>query len=314
MPQSVSVHVIRDIANGVALISFIFAISVYVPVAGFFSALFIPLPVLYYRSKLGRQHGLMVPAAAMGIIAAVMGGITADTLFFAELLIIGFILGELLQWQLTIEKTIGYACLGVLACGMAALFFYSVISHTGITDLVGQYVSKNLDITLSLYQEMGVSSDHISQIKQAMDQIQYVLVRILPALSICSTLFIAWANLMMARAVMTARSMKFPDFGNLALWSAPEPLVWVAIAGGMALMIPAKGVKIVGMNVLLVLAAVYFFQGLAIVSHYFEKKAFPRMFRMFFYALMAIQQFLILLVIAIGFFDMWMNFRKLDKT
>jgi uncharacterized protein YybS (DUF2232 family) len=59
--------------------------------------------------------------------------------------------------------------------------------------------------------------------------------------------------------------------------------------------------------------SVYFFQGIAIVSFYFNKKKFPRMIRIFLYTLVAVQQLVLLAVIGLGFFDMWFNFRKLAK-
>jgi uncharacterized protein YybS (DUF2232 family) len=61
---------------------------------------------------------------------------------------------------------------------------------------------------------------------------------------------------------------------------------------------------------------IYFFQGIAIVSYYFEKKRFPRILRVFLYALIALQQFLLLLIVGLGFFDIWLNIRRLpvDKS
>jgi uncharacterized protein YybS (DUF2232 family) len=59
--------------------------------------------------------------------------------------------------------------------------------------------------------------------------------------------------------------------------------------------------------------SVYFFQGIAIVSFYFNKKQFPRIIRIFLYTLIAVQQLVLLAVIGLGFFDMWFNFRKLAK-
>jgi len=36
------------------------------------------------------------------------------------------------------------------------------------------------------------------------------------------------------------------------------------------------------------------------------------MIRFFLYSLIALQQMVLLLVIGLGFFDMWLNFRRLD--
>ena len=99
----------------------------------------------------------------------------------------------------------------------------------------------------------------------------------------------------------------------LNLWKAPDYLVWVLIGCGGFLMLPGSTLKIIGINGLLVLLMIYFFQGIAIVSFFFEKKQFPRLLRIFFYSLIAIQQIILLVVIGLGLFDMWLNFRKIKS-
>ena len=69
----------------------------------------------------------------------------------------------------------------------------------------------------------------------------------------------------------------------------------------------------VGLNVLIILLTVYFFQGIAIVSFYFNRKQFPKIARFLLYGLIFIQQLLLMVVIAFGFFDTWLDFRKLNK-
>jgi uncharacterized protein YybS (DUF2232 family) len=43
----------------------------------------------------------------------------------------------------------------------------------------------------------------------------------------------------------------------------------------------------------------------------FHKKNFPRLVRFILYSLIAIQQVFLLVVVALGMFDMWLDFRKL---
>ena len=57
---------------------------------------------------------------------------------------------------------------------------------------------------------------------------------------------------------------------------------------------------------------IYFFQGIAIVSFFFKKKEVPFFLKFFIYTLIVIQQIFALLVIGIGFFDTWFDFRKLN--
>ncbi len=303
----------KDIVNGVLITSLIFFVSVFIPIIGFFGALIIPLPILYYRLKLGRTKGALVPVISGSILFIVIGGMFADALFFVELLLTGFILGELIELNYSIEKTILYATGAVLFSGLMGLVIYSVLSGEGIYAIVSDYVTKNLELTMVLYRNMGMSEENIHMIDRFLAEIQPLIVQIIPAMFTASTLFVAWTNILIARPVLKRRSLAYPDFGPLNMWKAPEYLVWGVIGCGLALFLPVTTINTIGQNGLLILMTVYFFQGIAIVSFYFEKKRLPRFIRLFLYTLIAVQHLILLAVIGLGFFDVWVNFRRSGK-
>ena len=263
---------VKDIVNGVLITSLIFFISVFIPIVGFVGALFIPLPILFYRLKLGRNAGAIVPIVSSLLMVVLLGDVSLDVLFFAGLFLIGFILGEVIELNLSIEKTMIYACGSVLLSGLAGLLIFSILSGESIYTIVSGYVAKNLELTMVLYQHMGMSEENIQMISKSLDKIQDALVKIIPALVSVSTLFVAWTSILLARPVLLRRSLFFPNFGSLNVWQAPEYLVWGVIGCGLALFIPNASIKIVGLNGLLILMSIYFFQGIAIVSFYFNKK------------------------------------------
>jgi uncharacterized protein YybS (DUF2232 family) len=304
---------VKDIVTGVLITSLIFCVSVFIPIIGFVAALFIPLPVLFYRLKLGRINGLIIAVVASLIMMALIGGLSIDVIFFAGLLLIGFILGELFELNLSIEQTTLIASGSVVLSGLISLIVSSVLTGEGVFAVVSDYVAKNLELTLVLYQSMGMSQENIQLISQSLDKIHQVLVTIIPALVSVSTLFVTWISILLARPVLTSRSLFYPDFGPLKLWKAPEYLVWAVIGCGLSLFLPPTALKIIGLNGLLILLTVYFFQGIAIVSFYFDKKRLPRFVRVFLYTLIGLQQLILLAVIGLGFFDLWINFRRSGK-
>lgn len=313
MPQVTGGQVVKDIINGAIITSLIFAVSVFLPIIGFFTAVLIPLPVLVYRVKLGRFPGIAVPLLTAIVIWATLSGFAVDSLFFLGLIFTGFVLGELVEQNLSIERTIGYTCAAVLAAGFAALLLYSSALGTTLIEMVSGYVLRNLEITLALYKQMGIPVETIHQVEDSLDRIQYALVRLVPSLVLVSTLFVSWTSLLFARPVFRGFSLPYPDFGVLRTWSTPEKLVWGAIGCGVALMVPATGIRLIGLNGLLIFMMIYFLHGIAIVAFFFDKKKFPRMARTFIYTLIAIQHVFALMVIALGFFDLWVDFRKLHK-
>ncbi len=308
---AVQKNILKNIVNGITVTSLIIAASIYLPIIGFFCPLFIPLPILFYRSKLDRTAGVIIPVVSIMLFIVMAGGISVIVLYFAELLLIGFVLAEFIELDYSIEKTILYTCGAVLFTGIASLLFYSNISNTGINALVSGYIAKNIELAMALYKDMEVSEENIHMISGSLESVQYIFVRIIPALAIASTLFIAWANLLIAKPLFKAKDISYPEFGHLRVWKVPEFVVWGIIGCGLMLILPDNAFKMFGLNGLIILMMIYFFQGIAILSFYFEKKQFPRMLRFFLYSLVALQQILLLIVIGLGFFDMWLNFRKL---
>ncbi|WP_419656736.1 conserved uncharacterized protein, DUF2232 [Desulfosarcina variabilis str. Montpellier] len=304
----------KDIATGVMAVLAIFSLSVFLPIVGFIFSLFIPLPIVFYRAKLGRRPGAAVVLIAVALMALVFGGFSIDLLFFAGLMLLGFVMGEMFEKPLSVEMTIGATSAIVLGAGLVGVLLYSIASQTGMMALVSAYVATNLELSLKLYEGLGIPQESIDAIANASERIQYVLVRIMPSIMAASTLFVAWINLIVVRPLMLRKELAFPDFGCLNHWRAPDPLIWGVIACGVIMLTPATGIRLLGINGLLVLLTVYFMQGIAILSFYFEKKGLPRFVRVVLYTMIAFQQLFLLVVIGIGLFDMWVNFRKIDTN
>ena len=316
MLAGASGETVKDLAIGIGVTSALITITLLSPILGFLCTFGIPLPTLAYRAKLGRKTGALVPAGSLAVLVVMLGGISLDILYFLELLLIGYVLYEAYEKRVSVEKAVGFTCLTALLAGSMVLLAIGVTSDTGMISQVNAYIRDNLEATLVLYQEMGMSADNIDLVRQSLEHIQYVFVRILPALAVISALMVTWTSLLLSRPLLKRLHLFFPDFGSLNHWKAPDQLVWAAIGSGLMLLIPSNGIKLAGINLLLILMTIYFFQGIAIVSYYFEKKRFPRILRLFLYALIALQQILLLIIIGLGFFDIWLNFRRLpvDKS
>jgi uncharacterized protein YybS (DUF2232 family) len=306
-------HRIKDVANGIAFTCLLFSLSAILPVIGAVSAMIVPLPLMYYRTKRGRGAAIIIAAAAFAAMAVVFGARALDTFFLVQLLLAGLILGELIQWQLPIEQAVAVNCVGVCGIVGAALSIYSLAQGSGPVALVTEAVRTSLEMALVLYKEMGMSVDYVARIEGALNQITFVVVRVTPSLVVSSLIFVSWANLLIAGPLFARRNLPYPDFGPLNRWSAPEKMIWLPIVSGGALMLPFQWAKLAGINGLLIACVVYFFQGIAIVSFFFEAKRFPKLLRVMIYALIAVQQFLALAVIGLGLFDMWLDLRKLKR-
>ncbi len=311
--QTPTVTISRDILSGIAICMLIFVATLYLPIIGFFLTCVLPLPVLFYRLKLGRTLGAVIPLAVTFLIGLVVPGITPDLFFCSALLLTGYILGEILEQQVSIEKTIGYTVGATLGICFLLLIVYTAFTGQSLLAVVSDYVEKNLEFSLQLYSEMGLSEEKTGLISSRLDMIVYYLTRMLPALLTVMMTVIAWVNTLLIRKILKKEGISFSWLGTLNRWRTVDHLVWAVILCSLLTLLPHKGAVLSAWNGLFLLMLVYFFQGIAVLAFYFDKKGFPVLLRIFFYSLIVIQQVLVLLVIGLGFFDTWLNFRKLEK-
>jgi uncharacterized protein YybS (DUF2232 family) len=158
-----------------------------------------------------------------------------------------------------------------------------------------------------LYPEMKVN-------RQMLEQASSMFVIALPGIFINSYLTMAWLNILLIKKLLLKKGIIVKSIENLNQWKAPDYLVFCVIALSVLLFLPRDGLKIFAVNCLIILMFVYFSQGIAVVSFFFQKKRAPLALRSFFYILIAIQPFFMFLVIGFGLFDTWFNFRKLDTA
>lgn len=303
----------KILLSGIALTSLVCALSISIPVLGFICFLLIPLPAVYYRLRLGTKKSAIVTFSSLLFLIFLSGGMSADLFFIAGMLLLGFSMGEFLEKNLPVEKIIGYACGIVLFAGTFGLAIYGNISNLGLIQMVSDYIGKNLELTLALYEDMGMPEESIMMLSNSMEQIRYVLIRILPSLCIAGLLFSAWLNHLLAKRLLRKGIYAYQAFVRLNTWKTPDYLVWGVIGSALMLLLPGGFFKMLGLNGMVIFTIIYFFQGIAIISFYLEKKKVPAPIRVLLYGTIIIQQIFIFAIAGIGFFDVWLNFRQLGK-
>lgn len=226
---------------------------------------------------------------------------------------LGLILSEVLRKNYSIEKTILHSVVALLILYMVLLICYSVALGKTPWHLIEFYISESIQENIRLYSQLDVNSEQIGLIKQNAKQITTAITHLFPALLLISTSFTVWLNVLIGKLIFQKSGMWYPDFGDLAYWKAPNWMIWSVIISGGLLLIHVWVFKIISLNLLIVFLFIYMFQGLAIINFFFKKKNVPGFFRVICYVLIFAQQFLLLLVIGLGMFDIWVDFRKFNK-
>lgn len=132
----------------------------------------------------------------------------------------------------------------------------------------------------------------------------------LPSIGGTYIMFCLAATLIMERTFFSWSDEKLPVSYHLSQFRLPEPAIWVLIAS----MLFAFGnfglpqAKLWALNIFNIALMAYFFQGLAVVTKYFQAFNVGKFWRVFWYVLIALQLFV--LVSVLGVVDYWVDFRK----
>jgi len=296
--------VIKETIIGISLCILIFAIIFALPLLGVFALLFLPLPVLFYRLKLGRNSGAIIVVVSFIVLLIMTKGFAFDILYFGSLLITGFFLGECVERHMGIERTMIFTGLGVLGSAFSAFVLFMLFQNQTMTAIVSDYLSRYFGLTAQLYSDMGIEQNQIKMLNSA-------FLIVLPGMFLVSFMATIWMNILIIKNLLLRKGFVLKNLEALNQYKAPDFLVWVVIILSLMLFLPMEAPKYVSINCLIVLMLVYFFQGIAVVSFFFQKKGSPAALKVFCYSLIAVQLYFLILIIGLGFFDNWINFRKL---
>ena len=298
--------------TGIAISSLAFLAASLIPIIGPLFLIIIPLPIFYYYSKTGRLWGLIIFGLSLAVVAAILAisGPLANMPFLFVMGSLGVILSEIFRKNYSIETTIILPAIVLTILLFSFILFQSLSVGKQPWLLIEDYIEGNIQESIQFYAKLDVPAEQIDLVQNNVKQITNFLTKIFPAIILLSASLTVWVNVLAAREIFKKNRIWYPDFGDLSRWKAPENLIWILIANGAMLLIPVEWVQIIGLNLLLICLFVYFLQGLSVIGFLFKAKNVHRLFRIPCYFLIFAQQYIILLVIALGIIDLWVDFRK----
>ncbi len=298
--------------RGIVFLTLTLLIVALIPFVGPVVIVMTPLPIVYFFSRLGRVGGAAALAVAFFTASALLGlmGQSASITVLAMICFTGAVLAEVLHRRYSVEKTFLIASLAVFFCGAGVVLAVSFLSNAAPWHILQHYVQGIMDEHLRLSEQLSISADQIALIRENTREITEFFIVVFPALALSGAVLTVWMNVLAVRSLLRRQGDGLPALGDLSLWKAPEGLVWVLIAAGVTMLLPFDVIDSIGLNILIVCCLLYLLQGLAIVSFFFQRKRVPPLLRWLFYLLIAVQQYMVILVIAFGLFDLWVDFRK----
>ena len=304
-------EVISKFTLALASSAVLFLSGISLPPLGVIAFPFVAQPALLFGLKYGVSGGIAVVCVAT-LLFLVFATKELALVYGVFAALAGLLLGLLGRVRAIEYLVVAIATVMLATAGVIALQSYgswSIMSQDVQHGLTEQVMS-----AIRMQEKMGLPPDSLDMLKTQMPLMIDRIVQLLPALVFLSFGFITLVNILYLLRRFPERRGQWFSLESLREWKAPEPLVWGLIACGFILFIPGLGfIKNVALNLLLVIGAFYFAQGLAVIAFFFAKNKVPRFLRGLTYVLIVFQQIFTLLVVGLGLFDLWGDFRRLRK-
>ncbi len=271
----------------------------------------LPLPAAYVHMRQGTVAGGVVVLLTAGVLWGAAGHIEGLG-YLAQFGALSFLLPFFLRRGLSWDRSVGLTLAVVLAlCGLVLAGLASV-EEVDAGAVVGKFLQAQTDQALALAQKAKLTGDQAVQFEALVRQTAEFLHGAYPAV-----VAIALGGLLLVTIFglnLLARDEYRISGFPFHLWKLPEMLIWGLIGAGALTLFPSGIIAVAGFNLLLVMLAAYFLQGLAIVGHFFRKKGLPPALRALGYILVVTLNPLLVVVTGLGVFDLWIDFRKPRKT
>ena len=289
-----------------------FSAAALIPFAGLLFLITLPL-ALFVLSMLNHPTRVLLPflIALSGLFILLSFMQTAlPVLALAVMGMAGLSMAQAARKKYPVEATVLLPSFIILVAIALYFIFGGIQLSISPWQLVEKHIQEAVDLNIKIYSQLPLSPEEIGAIKDGGKTFVHLFTGIFPAVTIIAVLFTCWINILMGYKLLKKSGVILPELSSLCQWKAPSWLVWIFIAGGGLSFLPQPQLSFPGINIFLVTSFVYLLQGLAIVSFFLQSKNISLFFRWLFYFLIAIQQFLMIAIAAVGFFDLWIDFRK----
>lgn len=282
-----------------------------IPLGGALLIPLVPQPALAFGLRHGPAKGAGLVVLATAVVTLLGGRELGVGYSFIALMVLLLLFCFGRAWS--IERVVTSTAAGMLAvlAASAVLLFGSV---SGVHEGVRAALTEHMDASLDLYESVGFSSESVDLLRERAPQIIDMFLNMMPALAFAALVAAILINFFFLLRRFPERRSFLAATPDLKEWRSPEFLVWCFILSGFVLFVPgAEALRTLALNLFLMIAVFYFFQGLSIIAYYFHHKHVPFFLRSLAYVLIVFEQICTVFVVALGLFDLWGDFRRLKK-
>jgi len=286
----------------------LFFIYLRLPLFGVVGGVLAAFPPLYYTLARGCWTGVGIVALSAAASAAMTGGIGVPLFYLLQCGLPGLLLGIFLArgkgGRLSLVGAVGVTFALMVAVTIAFTIARGVDPHT----LVRTEIEKSITQGLAALSSSGMPEKEVAALREGIADVQRVIVTVYPSVILVWIAFVTGFNLLILSQIRERLPSPL-ELGRLAAFRNPDPLVWVLIGAGFALLLDHPVVHGVALNVLIVVCTAYFVQGIAVVTGIFDRFSVAPIIRSILYFIVIVQPYLVIGLTILGIFDIWGDFR-----
>ncbi len=276
----------------------------------------VPIPVLLVLLSFGNKKGTDLVLKSLLISAGItlFSGDLPMLIVAASMVPLGFIYAQAAWHGSSPNKACLHGIIYLIATWVSFWVFFKVVQQFNIYTAFRDSIDLGLVNALKMYSEMhDMPVERLAQIDQTLQVMRHYIPMVLPALLISGVIYTATFNLVTGSWLLALKKGKSP-WPPFSQWRLPEHLVWYVIGGGLIYLLLPEPANSIGLNVLHVGAAVYFLEGLALLTYLLVKWKLPRLLKIIIFIVTISQPYGFILLAIAGLADTWVNFRKIGKN
>lgn len=218
----------------------------------------------------------------------------------------------------SIERTFAFVVSFPLLCSAALLSILLITYRFDLAHELHGYLLYLFGRLADLRESAGLQRTELLWLRDNREAIATQFLHLLPSGLFVATLVTAWCNTVLLRLWFPQYAF-FRHWGALSCWRIHDRWIWLAIVSGGAYfidyyLIGSGGLRVIAANLLVTLASLYFFHGLAIIAFFLQKRSSFLVRALVYSAILLFFQIVGIFIMALGLFDIWLDFRKLTKA
>ena len=295
----------------------ILALTLVVPKIGLVASIILPTPIILVSLAYGRQAGLVLSVVVFSVLLVLVGPGEAIG-FIGQFAVLAIIMAETIKYGFSFDKCIAFSSIGATVVALSMLYSFQGGGEKSATDYFQENINKTIENVKVSVKEISVESgqdqSEVEATLKLIESYSEKIVSVFPAYFSVGVLFTAILNFFVVIFIWPRfYGQRIFESVEFSKWILPDIFVWPLIFSGLLVFIGSGWLQVFGMNLLIMLLTIYFLQGAIIAFNLLIRKNVPAVFSiLIIFILTIITQFLFIgILIGMGIFDLWVDFRKI---